>query len=60
MLITDGGHPVAQFQHDILQADVWSILLQRQDTAMLVPDVLAEFSKFSEFKQPSRLPAYLL
>ncbi|KAJ7182399.1 hypothetical protein C8R43DRAFT_4966 [Mycena crocata] len=33
----------AQFQQAVLKTDVWVVLLRRQDTAVMVPEILAKF-----------------
>ncbi|KAJ7875072.1 hypothetical protein B0H13DRAFT_1011278 [Mycena leptocephala] len=40
----------AQFQQDILKTDVWVVLLRRQDTAAMVPEILAKFREFREIR----------
>ncbi|KAJ7921846.1 armadillo-type protein, partial [Mycena leptocephala] len=45
----------AQFQQDVLKSDIWAELLQRQDTAMMVPAILAEFTLSGKIRVDSAL-----
>ncbi|KAJ7892500.1 armadillo-type protein [Mycena olivaceomarginata] len=38
----------AQFRQDVLKTDVWAVLLRHQETAVMVPKILAQFTESGE------------